>query len=405
MAFNWVEKTVDVKTLKPYERNPRRISKEAFEKLKASLRDNGYHQRILCTSDGLVIGGHMRIKALTEIGVKQVPVLVPDRELTEEEFRRILVQDNLSFGEFDLDILSADFEVPELLEWGFPEALLGDFSRGAAAGLTDPDATPEVRADTVSKPGDIWLLGGHRLMCGDATSADNVAALLAAAKPGLMVTDPPYGVTYDAGWRDESLSAGKETGRAKGKVQNDSIADWRAAWALSPADVAYVWHGERQLIDLGKQLEDCDFEPRNLIVWAKSHLVISRGHYHSQHETCWYAVRKKSTANWAGDRKQTTLWHIDKPQKSETGHSTQKPVECMRKPIENNSNAGQAVYDPFSGSGTTLIAAEQTGRICYAMEIAPEYVDVAVRRWQEFTGQKAKLESTGEEFPADKEAA
>lgn len=407
MLINWTERTVDVKALQPYERNPRRITKEAFEKLKASLRDNGYHQRCIVTPDLRVIGGHMRIKALTELGIKQVPVLVPDRELTVDEFRRMLVQDNLAFGEFDLEILSADFEVPELLDWGFPEALLGDFAKGGMDGLTDPDDVPELRAEAISRPGDVWMLNTHRLMCGDSTSADNVAALLAGAKPGLMVTDPPYGVEYDADWRNQSLRADGTPigGRATGKVKNDEQCDWREAWALFPGNVAYVWHASYFTGQVQQSLEVVGFETRASIIWAKSHAAIGRGHYHWQHEPCWYMVRKGGTGNWAGDRKQTTLWHIDKPQKSETGHSTQKPVECMRRPIENNSNPGQAIYEPFSGSGTTLIAAEQTGRPCYAMEISPEYVDMAVRRWQLFTGLRAKLESTGEEFPADKEAA
>lgn len=139
---------------------------------------------------------------------------------------------------------------------------------------------------------------------------------------------------------------------------------------------------------------------RNLIVWAKSQFVISRGDYHSQHEPCWYAVRKTGKGHYSGGRKQTTLWQIPKPQKYETGHGTQKPVECMQRPIENNSNPGQAVYEPFSGSGTTIIACEQTGRKCYAIELNPLYVDVAIRRWQNFTGKDAVLESSGETFNA-----
>ena len=134
------------------------------------------------------------------------------------------------------------------------------------------------------------------------------------------------------------------------------------------------------------------------IIWSKNVALIGRGHYHVQHEPCWYAVRKGATGHWHGDRKQTTIWQIDKPRKSETGHSTQKPVECMKRPIENNSSAGQAVYEPFSGSGTTIIAAEMTGRACHAIEIEPRYIDVAVRRWQAFTGATATLEATGQSF-------
>ena len=210
-----------------------------------------------------------------------------------------------------------------------------------------------------------------------------------------MVTDPPYGVEYDASWRTE---AGLQKTGAHGKVLNDDCADWTEAWALFPGDVAYIWHASLHTHTVARSLEDCGFQMRALVVWAKSALVMGRGHYHHQHEPCWYAVKKGKTGHWAGDRKQTTLWQIDKPQKSETGHSTQKPVECMRKPIENNSSPGQAVYEPFSGSGTTIIAAEETGRICYAMELNEAYVDLAVRRWQEFTGKKATHADCGSYF-------
>lgn len=215
-----------------------------------------------------------------------------------------------------------------------------------------------------------------------------------------MVTDPPYGVEYDANWRTLADRAnGKPIGdRAVGAVENDARADWTDAWRLFPGEVAYVWHAGLYSPLVAASLASCGFEIRALIVWGKSQLVISRGHYHGQHEPCWYMVKKGGTGHWQGDRKQTSLWAIDKPRKSETGHSTQKPVECMRKPIENNSAIGDGVYEPFSGSGTTLIAAEQTGRRCYAMEVAPRYVDVAVRRWQQYTGKKAVRESDGVEF-------
>jgi DNA modification methylase len=179
---------------------------------------------------------------------------------------------------------------------------------------------------------------------------------------------------------------------------NDDKADWREAWALFPGDVAYVWHAGLFAGVVADSLVACDFKLRSQIIWAKSNFAIGRGDYHWHHEPCWYAVREGKTGHYGGDRKQTTLWQIAKPQKSETGHSTQKPVECMKKPIENNSSPGQAVYEPFSGSGTTIIAAEQTGRCCYAIELNPAYVDVAVKRWQEFTGQQATLEATGETF-------
>jgi DNA modification methylase len=241
-------------------------------------------------------------------------------------------------------------------------------------------------------------------MCGDSTVATAVSALLGDVEPHLMVTDPPYGVNYDANWRNEADRAnGKKIGAmALAPVTNDDNADWREAWALFPGDVVYVWCASLFSPLVAAGLEDCGFLMRSLIIWSKSNFAIGRGDYHWKHDPCWYAVRKNKKGHYCGGRKQTTVWDINK---SETGHSTQKPVECMKRPIENNSSPGQAVYEPFSGSGTTIIAGEMTGRAIYAMEISPAYCDVAVKRWQDFTGERAKLESTGEDFPTIKAAA
>jgi DNA modification methylase len=217
-------------------------------------------------------------------------------------------------------------------------------------------------------------------------------------------------VEYDANWRSKSgeKSPGMKTTKnhkhAKGQVENDDRADWRDAWALFPGDVAYVWHAGAFSPVVAESLVACAFEIRALICWAKSNFAIGRGHYHHGHEPCWYMVRKGATGHWSGDRKQTTLWKIDKPQKSETGHSTQKPVECMKRPIENNSSPGQAVYEPFSGSGTTIIAGEMTGRSIHAIELNPAYVDVAVKRWQDFAGKQAIHEASGKTFDEMKAA-
>lgn len=227
-------------------------------------------------------------------------------------------------------------------------------------------------------------------MCGDATGAEDVAKALNGVSPHLMVTDPPYGVDYDPAWRNR---AGVASTTRTGKVSNDDRADWRDAWALFPGDVAYVWHGALHAAAVAESLEAFGFSIRSQIIWSKDRLVLSRGDYHWQHEPCWYAVRKTGTGHWSGDRKQTTVWNIaNRDQDAATVHGTQKPVECMRRPIENNSNPGQAVYEPFSGSGTTLIAAEMTGRACHAIELDPRYVDVAVERWQNFTGGRAVKE-------------
>jgi hypothetical protein len=259
---------------------------------------------------------------------------------------------------WDLDLLK--IELDDLAELDFDLSLTGfslDEIAGltlGGAGLTDPDEAPEPPIDPISVPGDVWLLDRHRLVCGDCTDAGVVATAFNGVKPHLMVTDPPYGVDYDAMWRGHVRTAnGKRLSlgvHAKGKVENDGKADWREAWVLFPGDVAYVWHAAMRVGESKESLEGAGFALRAQIIWAKNNFAISRGHYHFQHEPCWYAVRDGATGHWCGGHKQTSVWHIDKPQKSETGHSTQKPVECMKRPIENNSSPGQAVYDPFVGS-------------------------------------------------------
>jgi DNA modification methylase len=209
-----------------------------------------------------------------------------------------------------------------------------------------------------------------------------------------MVTDPPYGVQYDPAWRHRLGINKSDKNR---KIRNDERADWSAAWSLFPGQIAYVWHGALHAATVAESLTKTGFTVRAQIIWAKERLVMGRGDYHWQHEPCWYAVRTKG--HWTGDRKQTTLWSIPtRGQDAETEHATQKPVECMRRPMLNNSDPGQSVFEPFLGSGTTLIAAETVGRVCLAVELEPLYADVAVRRWQAFTGGSAVLESDGRTF-------
>lgn len=393
MTIQWHERKVSIADLKPYEKNPRKISDGQYQKLKQSLQQNGYHQRLIATPDMLIIGGHQRLKALAELGFTEINILVPDRALSEAEYKRMLVQDNLPFGEFDFDMLSMDFSFEELSEWGMTDDLLSKWKQPVEF-LADPDAVPELPGDPISKTGDVWILGNHRLMCGDSTKEENVCTLLSGAKPHLMVTDPPYGVEYDSSWR--SKVDGGSGKRNDAPVLNDDKADWGESYRLFPGEVAYIWHADRHASEVQKSLEESGFKIYTQIIWAKQTLVMSRGHYHWKHEPCWYAVRKNGTGHWRGDRKQTTLWEINNNncsggniQEETFGHSTQKPIECMKRPIENNSQIGDEVYEPFSGSGTTIIAAEMTSRKCYAMEIHPAYVDMAVKRWEAFTGKKA----------------
>ena len=391
-----------IEKLTPYARNSRTHSDEQVAQIAASIREFGWTTPILIDEDGGVICGHGRLMAARKLGQTEVDVIVA-RGWPEAKKRAYVIADNklaLNAG-WDLEMLAV--ELGDLQDFGFDLLLTGfsddELSKLLAEkteGNTDPDEIPEVPVDPVAKPGDVWLLGKHRLVCGDSTDADTVAKALNGVSPHLMVTDPPYGVQYDPAWREKAGVAA--SGTAKGKVLNDDKADWREAWALFPGDVAYVWHAGLYAGVVGDSLTACDFQLRSQIIWSKSHAPLSRGNYHWRHEPCWYAVKKGANGHWAGDRKQNTVWDISKPQKNETGHGTQKPVECMRIPIENNSSPGQAVYEPFSGSGTTIIAGEMTGRSIHAIELNPAYVDVAVKRWQDFTGLEAQLEGDGRTF-------
>jgi len=392
--------------LVPYARNARTHSADQIEKLKASVLQFGFTNPILVGAGNVVLAGHGRLAAAKELRMETVPTLSLSH-LTQEQQRAYILADNrlaLDAG-WDDELLAQ--ELAALHQDGFDLEVVG-FDDDELAGLLPEqfgaerdgeDECPEAQATAIACVGDVWLCGPHRVACGDSTSQEAVARLLGAVKPHLMVTDPPYGVEYDPAWRNraERLNGDAYGARAVGVVHNDDRADWSPAWALFPGSVAYVWHAGRHAATVQHSLEVAGFEIRCQVIWAKTRFAISRGHYHWQHEPCWYAVRKGATGHWAGDRSQTTLWSIAH-NISETGHSTQKPVECMRRPIENNSSPGQAVYDPFLGSGTTLIAAETCGRICYGMEISPIYVDIIVRRWQEFTGLQATLEATGEPF-------
>jgi DNA modification methylase len=337
------------------------------------------------------------------------------RGWSEAQKRAYLIADNKLTENGGWDDALLRIELNELSALGF-DALLTGFSADEIKamgnpGKTDPEEVPsEPDPDkAISKPGDVWLCGDHRIVCGDSTDPNVVQAVLGSgAAPKLMVTDPPYGVDYDPAWRADAnkwKGATVQIGcKATGRVTNDDSADWIEAWKLFPGDVAYVWHGGLHSVEQATALERVGFAIRSQIIWNKGRLVISRGDYHWQHEACWYAVRKGKTGHWNGGRTESTVWDIPKLQVSETGHGTQKPVECMKRPMENNSLAGEPVYDPFVGSGSTVIAAEMTGRACRAVDLYPPYVDVAVTRWQNFTGQSAVLEKTGASFPLNAQA-
>jgi DNA modification methylase len=383
----------------PYARNAKKHDATQVSKLAGSIREFGFNNPILIDKDNGIIAGHGRVMAAQQLGLAEVPCIRLGH-LTDNQRKAYILADNrlaeVNSG-WDEELLK--LEVADI-DWGDIKGLsVDDFEFGeiefgegeGEQGQSNADAEPqidkaeELRAKWGVEPGQLWELGDHRLLCGDSTKKEDVERCLGGVKPHLMVTDPPYGVEYDPSWRAEVNDDGPNSNRAVGKVANDDRADWTEAWQLFAGDVAYVWHADRFSPVVAESLEATGLEVRYLIVWAKQRHTFGRGHYHHQHEPCWCVVRKGATASWAGDRTQTTLWQIDNNRSNDTGHGTQKPVECMARPIRNHDS--EFVYEPFSGSGTTIIACEQLGRKCRAIEISPAYVAVALQRWADATGK------------------
>ena len=379
---------VKASELLSHPKNWRRHPQAQRDALRTMLDRVGYVDAVIAreTPGGLMlIDGHLRTGLTPDA---EIPVLVVDLDESEADEVLATLDPLAAMAEPDTERLRA---LVDGLAAKANEAMTDLLDR--MHGLSKPDLSdeeplteePEPRA----KRGQVWQLGRHLLMCGDSTSAEDVARLLDGAKPRLMVTDPPYGVDYDANWRNEDLGAAE---RRVGPVSGDTSTDWSPMLAAYQPEVSYVWSPDRGHVQFGVILERWQYEIRAQLIWRKQAHVISRGHYHSRHEACWYAVKKGATAHWVGDRSQSTVWDIsyDKNVGMETGgHSTQKPLECMERPIRNHEGD---VYDPFVGSGTTIIAAERQGRTCYAMEVEPRYVDMAIARWEQYTGGKAEVQ-------------
>ena len=409
MEIAWIA----IDSITPYARNARKMPQQAIEKVAASIQEFGWRQPIVVDGQGVIVCGHTRWLAAHKLGLARIPVHSASN-LTPAQIRAYRLMDNRSHQETDWDFELLTTELLELRNLDLDLDLTGFDTREIDSRLVSAedderaDLAPALPEHPVTLPGDLWICGPHRVLCGDATSAEHVARLVDGAEPFLMVTDPPYGVEYDPQWRER---AGLGRQRQVGVVANDHQADWSAAYQLFTGDVAYVWHAGVHAAEVADSLIAAEFQIRSQIVWAKQHFALSRGHYHWQHEPCWYGVRQGRSSRWRGDRTQSTVWQIanlnsfggnrDEPV---TGHGAQKPVELMRRPILNHTECGDRVYDPFLGSGTTLIAAEQTERVCYGLEIDPRYVDVIVRRWQELSGKTATLAGTDQTFAQVRDA-
>jgi len=389
--------------LRPDAHNRRRHTPRNVGMIVNALHEVGAARSIVIDEQGTILAGNATVEAAAEAGIERVEVVDADGEtviavrrtgLTDEQKRRLALYDNRSaeLAEWDTAQIAADLEAGLSFDGLFTAEELTDLMQDALRESVDvPDAhmdqAEQLREKWHTERGQIWEIPSvtvkhnyHRLMCGDSTSAEDVARLLDGNAPTLMVTDPPYGVEYDPNWRNEAAEAGKLSYAASriGQVSNDDRAEWSDAWRLFPGDVAYTWSppGDHVLVT-GAALQAVGLEIRAMLIWKKAHIPISRGHYCYQHEPCWYAVRKNATAHWIGGHMQSSVWEITLDKNIDGGHSTQKPVECMARPIRNHEGD---VYDPFLGSGTTMVAAEQLGRRCYAMEIEPKYVAVALER-------------------------
>jgi len=409
-----------------YYRNPRR-NDAAVDRMCSSIREFGFKIPVLARGDGEVVDGHLRLKAARKLGswpggdVTGIPVILCD-EWTDAQVKafRLMVNRSVSWADWDEELLT--LELQELNSAGFDLSLTGFDSKEIDDLLVTPDAdekanaVPPVPENPVSRPGDLWLCGKHRVLCGDATNAEAVARLLGECKPILMVTDPPYGIELDSEWRDRAGLNGcgpaeasymkhRTEGHTETTISGDTRADWSEAFELVPSlQIAYVWHASIFTREVLNGLLRIGFLYPQQIIWNKGRTVLTRTHYWYQHEPCWY-VRKKN-APWYGKAgENSTIWDSPSPKfimggsdEQKFDHPTQKPVELMRRPILNHLRRGELVYEPFLGSGTCLAAAQVTDRVCFGMELDPKYIDVVVQRWQDLAGAKATLDGDGRTF-------
>lgn len=403
-------KRLPAEKLIPYARNSRTHSQEQVAQIAASIKEFGFTNPILIDEENGIIAGHGRLLAAQKLGIEEVPVIVM-HGLTDAQKKAYVIADNklaLNAG-WDDEMLRVEFM--ELREMGFDLELTG-FSLDEIAGLqvqeleeglTDEDAVPDAPETPVTVLGDVWQLGDHRVMCGSSTDAHSVEMLLSGQMPNTMITDPPYGVEYDSGWRADRTGMKKTAREETATLKNDNNADWYDAYALFPGNVAYVWHASAFTDVVMDGLRRAGFEIKSQIIWNKNVHALSRSDYQWKHEPCWYAIKKGANHNWKGDRTQKTIWDVqnvifEKGAGGKTSHPTQKPVELYMRSINNHTNPGEYVYEPFGGSGSAVISCEKTGRRSLTMELDEKFVDVIINRWQDFTGRLAVHAATGKTF-------
>jgi site-specific DNA-methyltransferase (adenine-specific) len=396
---------LNVAQVTPFARNSRTHSDEQVAQVAASIKEFGWTNPILIDESGTIIAGHGRLMAAQRLGADRVPTITLGH-LTDAQKRAYVIADNklaLNAG-WDQELLA--IEVEELLGEGFNLDLTGfgeDEINSLLAeankvedGLTDADDAPELPTIPVTATGDVWVLGRHRVICGDATVQTDVEKLMNGQLADMFLTDPPYNVDY--------------TGKTKDalKIQNDVMSDTgfrqflcdsfaTADTVMKQGAVFYIWHADSEGYNFRGACFDVDWEVRQCLIWDKDVMVMGRQDYHWKHEPCLYGWKKGAAHLWASDRKQTTILRFDRPKRNDV-HPTMKPVDLIEYQILNNTKGADIVLDVFGGSGSTLIAAEKSGRNAYLAELDEKYVDVIVKRWQDFTGQDAVHEESGQTF-------
>ena len=404
--MNWLANKIEqwpTAKLVPYARNARTHSEVQVAQIAASIVEFGFTNPILAGSDGVIVAGHGRLAAAQKLGLAVVPVVVLDH-LTPTQRRALVIADNriAENAAWDDDLLRVELEA--LQDEGFDLDLTG-FDADALAellagdepdneGQTDEDAVPDVGDAPVSRPGDVWHLGPHRLLCGDATVATSYEALLDGEAVDMVFTDPPYNVNY--------ANSAKDKMRGKDRaILNDNLGDGFYDFllaALTPTlahcrGAIYVAMSSSELDTLQSAFRAAGGHWSTFIIWAKNTFTLGRADYQRQYEPILYGWPEGGERHWCGDRDQGDVWQIKKPQKNDL-HPTMKPVELVERALRNSSRPGNVVLDPFGGSGTTLIAAEKSGRVARLIELDPKYADVIVRRWEDYTGKKATRASS-----------